>query len=383
MQNKYKILNIIIFVTINFLLLTCKPQVKSENPEEIAKSSSMPELLKEVQDRTDSAAKNVEINLDSVYINEKFENIKIENISMAILIKERHLKASAPLPVYNEDSRTDVYNLPPFDQDFYSSKIACLISSSLIIDLGNDSSLLKVSSYQKEYNLCSKEKFVDQYIAANCTAFAISPNIVVSAGHCINRSNLNNFRLVYGFIMKGVSQNMFTISNKDIFKFYAVKFHSNDMHSNNERIDYSILEIYGKVDSNRICNFRKNGKIKTSEYLTVGGYPNGLPLKIAYEGKIGDNENKYVFNTNLDTYHGNSGSPVFNSKNYIVEGILIRGDVDFETEQFLPGRFCQFSRRCLKNNCLGEDVFRITILAPYLKELINNNKSIRSWGRKK
>jgi len=38
-----------------------------------------------------------------------------------------------------------------------------------------------------------------------------------------------------------------------------------------------------------------------------------------------------VEQANLDTYGGNSGSPVFNSES-IVEGMLVRGETDFVTQ---------------------------------------------------
>ena len=39
--------------------------------------------------------------------------------------------------------------------------------------------------------------------------------------------------------------------------------------------------------------------------------------------------NLYYFTANLDTYRGNSGSPVFNAITHKVEGVLVRGEQDF------------------------------------------------------
>ena len=36
-----------------------------------------------------------------------------------------------------------------------------------------------------------------------------------------------------------------------------------------------------------------------------------------------------TFMTNLDTFGGNSGSPVYNAKTHKVEGILVRGERDY------------------------------------------------------
>jgi hypothetical protein len=60
---------------------------------------------------------------------------------------------------------------------------------------------------------------------------------------------------------------------------------------------------------------------------------------------------------NLDTYGGNSGSPVFNHRTGEVEGILVRGENDYVYD---PGQGCQVSNRCASDVCRGEDVTYIT-----------------------
>ncbi len=41
------------------------------------------------------------------------------------------------------------------------------------------------------------------------------------------------------------------------------------------------------------------------------------------------NRRREFFVANLDTYGGNSGSPVVDARTYVVEGILVRGEDDF------------------------------------------------------
>ena len=59
---------------------------------------------------------------------------------------------------------------------------------------------------------------------------------------------------------------------------------------------------------------------------------------------------------NLDTYGGNSGSPVFNAQNNKVEGILVRGETDF-----VSNGQCNVSLVCPSTGCRGEDVTRATV----------------------
>ena len=63
----------------------------------------------------------------------------------------------------------------------------------------------------------------------------------------------------------------------------------------------------------------------------------------------------------LDTYGGNSGSPVFNAATHEVEGILVRGETDFTSNGT-----CNVSLVCPTSGCRGEDVTRATEFAGLL-----------------
>ena len=64
-----------------------------------------------------------------------------------------------------------------------------------------------------------------------------------------------------------------------------------------------------------------------------------------------DPERRY-FVANLDTFAGNSGSPVFNPS-YEVVGVLSRGAADYDAR---PGANCNDALVCPVNGCLGETV---------------------------
>lgn len=65
---------------------------------------------------------------------------------------------------------------------------------------------------------------------------------------------------------------------------------------------------------------------------------------------------------NLDTYGGNSGSAVFNDRTGEVEGILVRGEVDYTYK----GN-CMVSNVCTDSGCRGEDVTYISEVLQFLQ----------------
>ena len=74
------------------------------------------------------------------------------------------------------------------------------------------------------------------------------------------------------------------------------------------------------------------------------------------------------FSANLDTYGGNSGSPVFNATDGTVEGILVRGNQDFV-----------INVNCFRSNVLpdstmySEDVSKSTTFAAYVNQAPAND----------
>ncbi|MCS6947504.1 MAG: serine protease [Steroidobacteraceae bacterium] len=74
------------------------------------------------------------------------------------------------------------------------------------------------------------------------------------------------------------------------------------------------------------------------------GYPCGLPLKLASNATI-LHQGGVEFRTDLDTFSGNSGSPVFDAETHALVGIVVQGqknEGDFEAS---PSRRCYVSNR--------------------------------------
>ena len=172
------------------------------------------------------------------------------------------------------------------------------------------------------------------------------------------------------------SSNRFTAlnhSSENIYKCEKVIFAT----LTNEN-DYAIIKLDRKVTGRTPLKVRKNKKIELNEDLFVIGHPSGLPKKIAMGARVLKNSDKEFFTTNLDTFGGNSGSPVFNANTLEVEGILVRGRTDY-TPDYSKDKSCLRVNTCDNNglNCKefdpdidGEEVTRITELQRIIKKLL-------------
>jgi V8-like Glu-specific endopeptidase len=126
--------------------------------------------------------------------------------------------------------------------------------------------------------------------------------------------------------------------------------------------DFAIVKLDRKVTNHLPLNLRLSGDVKVGDSLTVMGYPEGLPLKVADGAAVRSITMPGYFVANTDTYGGNSGSAVINSTTRLVEGVLVRGEKDFEW----TSAGCARSYRCKDSACRGEDITRIGEIAKAL-----------------
>jgi len=105
----------------------------------------------------------------------------------------------------------------------------------------------------------------------------------------------------------------------------------------NERgIDYAIIQLKTAPEGVEPLKIVLRSPQVGQQVYTLG-YPDGLPLKRAYDAEIrrvfGDSPKTFL--ASLDTFSGNSGSPVFleDEDETVILGILTNGLIDWEKSE--------------------------------------------------
>lgn len=261
--------------------------------------------------------------------------------------------------IYGEDNRLDFYQVKQKDLLKSGEAVCALIYTYAIRDKGNGTSEILSTKFQEAHNLCANEPFINQPVAAFCSGFGIFGKVIATAGHCVKTpSDLSTFRVVFGYRMKDSSTPNLIISNSNIYKPTRIIAHKLD---GTTQEDYCLFEVDRPLPPNRITKVNRTNPVAKGDSVYVVGHPCGLPQKFAAGASIRDISNAYYFVANLDTYGGNSGSPVFNKKSHQVVGILVRGETDFVTS----GN-CTISYVCPNTGCKGEDISRVSQFAQYI-----------------
>ena len=276
--------------------------------------------------------------------------------SSSELVKALH---EAQKVIYGVDDRMDAFQIKDHDIRRSASGVASLIDMVDIEDNGDGTSTIRTVTFKDAQDLCNGERFALQPTSPFCSGFLVGSRLLATAGHCINNNNLARTRFVFGFEMVDANMPRVTISNDDIYSATSIVAHRLE----SAGADYAVIKLARTVTGRAILPLRRTGKIADGREIYVIGHPSGLPLKYAPGAEVRDNDSEEFFVANLDTYGGNSGSPVFDETTHQVEGILVRGETDF-----VSTGTCRVSNVCSTNGCRGEDVTRATEFADFVPE---------------
>lgn len=264
--------------------------------------------------------------------------------------------------IYGTDDRIDVYEESNPDRlDWADSTCALVFTSSMLENEDGTFTLLTTPFRQLGLPPCEGEPFANQPTASFCSGFLAASDIVVTAGHCTRSRTLENIAFVFGFDMENaITANTIIPANRVYFGATRL---GEQVVSNGA--DFSVVRLDRPVSAPGIdpLPFRQVGTIGVGTQIGVIGHPSGLPKKISFGAQTTVRSlAAEFFVANLDTYGGNSGSPVFNALTGTVEGVLVRGETDYRRASG-----CFESNR-IADNVGGEDVTKATVFAPFVVE---------------
>jgi len=267
--------------------------------------------------------------------------------------------------IYGDDNRVDVFESTNNRYIELSRSVAAKI---LNMSLPSEDGVVNIlgSNLVDRFNVCSDERFVQQRIAASCTGFLVAPNILITAGHCMRHDfDCQQFSWVFDFKVQHSDQENVQVNESQVYGCSEILKHDFDPINEYFENDYAVVLLDRSVDDREPLQVRLHGKIDDHQKLVIIGHPSGLPLKIAAQAQVRNNNHYLYFMATLDAFGGNSGSPVFNADTEVVEGVLVLGEDDYIDS---PDKNCKVPKRCALDECHGEQVIRTTSI-PFLKTL--------------
>lgn len=238
------------------------------------------------------------------------------------------------MPIYDGDDRILSTESSP-DRQILAEAVAARISQYVIDKNGDDFRINEKLASQHKFvingedpktYLCEDEKFGNLPVPSTCTGFLVGEDLLLTAGHCVkDKFACEKNRWVFGFEDKG--EDTLNIPNQNLY--YCKKVLDREENSAT-KVDYALIQLDRPVEGRRPLKLRSEGTVNCRDELMVMGHPYGLPLIIADNGYAHcDKIRKDNFYASLDSFAGNSGSPVINVQTGLVEGILTTGKDDY------------------------------------------------------
>jgi V8-like Glu-specific endopeptidase len=229
--------------------------------------------------------------------------------------------------------------------------------------------------------LCQNESFAKQRVGSYCTAFLIAPNLVATAGHCIDWGNVDvsdplriTYAIVFGFELRNDVERQ-DFARDEVYQIGRIIERYREGKGATLR-DFAVLELQESVPPHIAQPLRLAGtarmKVEVDTQLGVMGHPSGLPKKVSFISETNralEEGGRTQFRGQLNTFHGNSGSPVlFYDEPDVVAGILVAGEDDYfiegpcvRTAVYASTEMCN-GRRC------SERVTKSALIEPYVPD---------------
>ncbi len=284
--------------------------------------------------------------------------------------------------VFGKDDRIESINEnSPFWQNQKLSIAAVISEENLVLQ---DDYYNSLTYNLRDQNYCGDTPFIDQEVLPKCTGFLIDENTILTAGHCMAATyHVDPFgqktdiakteeqvcketHFAFDYDLESELYIKGTIHKDSVYscaKVTKLAFDEGDFNAP----DFAIIKLDRPVLNRPFVKFNFETNIKNGDPLSIIGHPQGLPMKVAHQGKVIATK-ELLLETTVDALNGNSGSPVFHSTTGLVEGILVSGPLDdgkgFWTGCSLKKKFDIFLKCRLGGNC--NKVTRISEIIKYL-----------------
>ena len=263
--------------------------------------------------------------------------------------------------IYGKDDREIITNKTD-PRILELSKSIALIVPVDVLNSGMFKTTIKASSLQETMNMCVSEHFVTKPSVSGCTGFLVAPNIMATAGHCfVDETDCATKKIIFDVNSKEQSRKGYSVNSNNVYSCARIISTMYDMNRLDEH-DYALIELDRAPKRRTPLKLNMSKKIDNSANVFMVGHPFGMPLMLSRESALINNNGIYQFTAALDSFEGNSGSPVFNSRTMEVEGILVNGQEDLVYD---PENECY--RNKIYDGKGGEGVFRASELPPFLK----------------
>ena len=140
--------------------------------------------------------------------------------------------------LYGIDNRYEVRDYPVKKYRDYSKSVAAIVEKPLLVSEGLHFFRFKKQTAQEKFNLVPGVRFGHQNFLANCSAFLVAPDLLVTAGHCIVDESFCRKDIVFVF---DYLLDLESISKESVYYCRDLLIHQYREKDDND--DYAVIRL--------------------------------------------------------------------------------------------------------------------------------------------
>jgi hypothetical protein len=252
-----------------------------------------------------------------------------------------HSVRSPASVIFGADTREDVLGVRDPDYLRANTVVAAKIDKKYFQSLASGRWSVSGNTLV-EKGFCESERFSKQIAVADCSGVLVAPDIILTAGHCIQReSDCTGFYWAFGYQTDSEDTNSIAMNADQVFSCAGIIQQKWSKDNPKHYEDYALIRLDRPVPNTApaVLDLNTSQDISKRDLFSIS-CPDGLPKKVSsssvvlsrvnFDGKNLEFDQDAIkrapfFFMNMTASGGSSGGPIFDRKTGKLLGIFSKG----------------------------------------------------------
>ena len=262
------------------------------------------------------------------------ELIGVSTYGGCVADAESELAVQSSAIIYEQDTREEPYDLDlPWIEHAVGRAVALIPAGGLPGHEGpataheTETGSSSISTAAHRLALCAEERFATQPTLAACSGVLLSPDLVLTAGHCFAHAD---DCAIYSYALNYLRADADAAVMPESLACRELLVREVGTLPDGSPVDYALVRLQQPATRDA-PPWPPARSPRAGDDVVVVGFPLGLPLKIDPAGRVLATSSA-GFDLAADTYQGSSGSAIYDLAGQLV-GIVDSGRADFELDE--------------------------------------------------